>query len=57
VETNISLKHAIEQIVKEKGKLDNLGNYYSASYLDSLHVIAQLVVASGNDAAKSNLYT
>ncbi len=42
-------KALFDQIVKEKGSLDNIGNYYTASNLDSFDVLAQVIVESGNN--------
>lgn len=43
----------IRQIVQEKGSLDNLGNYYTASYLDVLRLMAEVIAQSGNNSVKA----
>jgi hypothetical protein len=48
-ETFLATKNAI---VREKGTLDNLGNYYTASTLDGIDLLTSLVKQYGYDAEK-----
>lgn len=48
-----------EEIIGAKGSLDNLGNYYTASTLDALYLMAELIAESNGDPvqAQQNLST
>lgn len=42
-----------DEIIKAKGELDDLGNYYSATVVDAVNVLAEAIVKSGNDSEKA----
>lgn len=42
---------AMNKIVATKGKLDNLGNYYTASSIDGLNILAKVISDSNGDAS------
>lgn len=43
----------LAEIVKSKGELNDLGNYYSATVIDSVNLLAEAIVKSGNDSEKA----
>lgn len=50
--TSPSFLSVKDAIVSEKGSLDNLGSYYTASYLDATDLLISLVKKYGNDSEK-----
>lgn len=44
----------MNKIAAAKGKLDDLGNYYVASTIDTLNVMADVIANSGADVEKAN---